>query len=128
MYRLSRQYAQDMAPLATLSATEVFEVLRRIPYVPDPKGVEFLKRPYYTLRSMGPGGDCDDKAIAVGAWAHLRKIPFRFLAVSRHPFKPLHHVFAEVKMLGGWQSMDPTYLHNTYGQRPRYAKTMVLTG
>src|SRR4051812_30253481 len=73
MVRLSVAFRDDMAAYATASIPEVFGLLQRLPYRNDPEGVEFLQRPYYTLNGIGSGGDCDDKAICVGAWAALRR-------------------------------------------------------
>lgn len=113
MKRLAIAYATDMAPYATLSLYELFELISAIPYSPDPDNVEFLKRPYYTLEGIGLGGDCDDKAIMVYAWAYLNGFPARFVAVSREMGMPLHHVYTEVLMRGTWFPFDATYAINT---------------
>jgi transglutaminase-like putative cysteine protease len=116
MYRMAKAWKQDMAPYATMSASQVFNLLRSIPYRPDPPDVEFLQRPRYTLSMSGAGGDCDDKAIASGAWAHLNGIPFRFVAVSRYSDRPLHHVFTEMYIGNSWIAFDPTYSFNVLGR------------
>jgi transglutaminase-like putative cysteine protease len=127
MYRMASAWKQDMAPYATLPLSQVFNLLRLIPYRSDPPDVEFLQRPFHTLNRTGAGGDCDDKAIASGAWAHLNGIPFRFVAVSRYADRPLHHVFAEMYIGGGWIAFDPTYSFNVLG-RPmcEYPQRVVL--
>lgn len=127
MYRMASAWKQDMAPYASMSAAQVFNLLRLIPYRPDPPDVEFLQRPLHTIRMTGQGGDCDDKAIAAGSWAHLNGIPYRFVAVSRFPDRPLHHVYAEMYIGTRWIAFDPTYSFNVLG-RPmcEYPQRVVL--
>lgn len=126
MRRLAETYAGDMLPYVGLTPTELFSLISSLPYIPDPEGVEFLKRPAYTLSGMGPGGDCDDKAIAVAAWAVLRHYPYRFVGVSRSVGKPLHHVFAEVSVSGSFIPFDCTYAINVPFQVHPYPVREVL--
>ena len=128
MYRLAFAWAEDMAPYATLSLPELFTMLKRIPFNPDPEETEFLQRPWYTLNEAGQGGDCDDKSICTGAWAALLGIPFRFVAVSRSRTEDLHHVYTELYIDGEWLTFDPTYAFNVLG-RPmsEYPQRVVLT-
>lgn len=116
MYRMARAWRQDMAGYATWPLSQIFNLLKNIPYRPDPPDEEFLQRPFYTLRSLGQGGDCDDKAIASGAWAALNGIPFRFVAASRFVDKPLHHVYTEMYIGTKWITFDPTYSFNVLGR------------
>ncbi len=132
MYRLASAWRDDMAPYASMSPQELFDFLKDIPFNADPddetgEGMEFLQRSYYTVTQSGPGGDCDDKAICVGAWANLRNIPFRFVAVSRSD-EPLHHVLTELYIQGVWWNFDPTYAFNVLG-RPdiAYPQRQILT-
>lgn len=116
MYRLADAWQNDMAGHATLSLPQLFDLLKNIPYQPDPPDEEFLQRPVYTLLRAGKGGDCDDKAIAAGAWAHLNGIPFRFVAVSNSLDKEVHHVYTEFHIRGQWFPFDPTYSFNVLGR------------
>jgi len=131
MYAMVNKWYMDMAPWADLTMFEVFDVIKALPFQPDPKGVELIKRPYYTMNKIGPGGDCDDKAIAAGAWAKLNGYPYRFIGVGRYnseiktPFWMklmgqrkilLSHVYLEVYILGKWILFDPTYSFNVLGQ------------
>ena len=121
MYRMASAWRDDMAFCASFSVYEVFHLLKKMLYHPDPPGREVLQRPFYTIRGWGPGGDCDDKAIAAGAWMHLREIPFRFVAVSNTQNKPLHHVYTEINIGGrGWIAFDPTYAFNVLGRPMAY--------
>ena len=128
MYRLAFAWKEDMAPYATLSLPELFKFLKDIPWRADPGETEVLQRPWYTVNQIGIGGDCDDKAIAVGAYCHLHNLPFRFVAVSRSKDLDLHHVYTEIKINREWLIFDPTYAYNVLG-RPMgaYAKRLVLT-
>lgn len=116
MYRLATAWCEDMAEYASLSLPEVFDLLKNIPYRADPDGMEYLQRPFYTLTASGRGGDCDDKAICVGAWATLNQIPFRFVAVSESRDRDLHHVYTELYIGNSWVAFDPTYAYNVLGR------------
>jgi transglutaminase-like putative cysteine protease len=122
MHQMAEKYKFDMAPHADLSVIEVFDLIKSIPFSPDPNLKELLKRPYYTLKQIGPGGDCDDKAIALAAWAILTTTPYRFLGVGRRvkgqPFfskTRLTHVFTQLYILGDWLTADATYNFNILG-------------
>lgn len=116
MYRIAYAWKDDMAAYATLNLSELFNLLKNIPFNADPVDTELLQQPFYTLNQMGRGGDCDDKAICVGAWCHLNKLPFRFLAVSTQANGELHHVLTEILYHGSWIEFDPTYRFNVLGR------------
>ena len=127
MYRIASAWREDMAPYASMSLQELFDLLKNIPFQADPKDTEFLQCPWFTLNQVSIAADCDDHAICVGAWCHLRGIPFRFVAVSRSANIPLHHVLTEMYLNGNWFEFDPTYAFNVLG-RPLlvYPKRLVL--
>jgi transglutaminase-like putative cysteine protease len=127
MYRIAYAWKDDMAAYASMSMQELFDLLKNIPFNADPNDTELLQRPFYTLNQAGRGGDCDDKAICVGAWCHLNGFPFRFLAVSMEPGADLHHVLTEIFYRGRWIEFDPTYNFNVLG-RPlkQYTKRLYL--
>lgn len=127
MKALVKMYARDMAPYATMSLLQMFDMVKMIPYIPDPKGVETLHRPLFTMKQWYPetGQDCDDKAIAIAAWAELNGIPWDFEIVARG--QKYHHVRAMMQINGKWWTVDPTYPRNsifrdahTYGKRRRF--------
>jgi len=127
MHDMVRRYYTDMEPYAHLSLFEIFDLIKNIPFRPDPPDVETLMRPSYTLNCQGTGGDCDDKSIALASWAYLKKIPYRFVAVRRPDKKDLHHVFPELYILGKWVHADPTYSFNTLGrEREFYAERVII--
>jgi hypothetical protein len=122
MGRLSTQYAYDAVDLCTMSLQELHDLIRSWDYVADPRGLEWVQRPLYTILGSGPCRDCDDRAIVVGAYAELNGLPFRFVAVGNRPGRP-HHVFCEVLVGEDWIVVDATYPHDrlnmprTWGHR-----------
>jgi len=130
MKRLAVQYAKDVSPYASMSVNEFYEKVKNIPYRfdLDSQGnlTEIVQRPLYTLNGQGFGGDCDDKAICMGAWAYLNGLPFRFKAVGKKLNGSLHHVFAEIYLNNEWLVCDATYPFNTLGQTlSNYQKVVV---
>lgn len=94
---------------------KVYNYVRNLPYVKDPENVpisnndniELLKSPY--LMIFTNGGDCDDKAVLLGAILHRKKIPYRMAVVSSTPDKQYHHIYPEIFLRGKWFAIDPTY-------------------
>ena len=119
MHWLVENYYMDMAPFATLSHQQIFDKIKRIPFNPDPKNIELLKRPKFTMEQFGPGGDCDDKSICIAAWAKLNNIKWNFVAVGRRkPGKlkiPLTHVFVRLYYPNSALNVDATYSTNVLG-------------
>lgn len=106
MGRLAKEYALDAIELASLSLEELHALILSWPYKADPKGLEWVQRPKYTIDGSGPCRDCDDRAVVVGAWAELNGLPYRFVAVGTGATP--HHVFAQV-WVGDWITVDATY-------------------
>jgi hypothetical protein len=121
MHQMVRQFSMDMAPYASMSLPEIYDKIKRLPFRHDPPGTEVVKRPYYTMRGIGAGGDCDDKCVALASWARLNSIPYRFIGTGRK--KPgqkkrkilLSHVLCQLYINGGWLWADPTYGFNVLG-------------
>jgi len=125
MHKMVEKHYLDMAPWASCSLIEIFDIIKKLPFQPDPPGMELIKRPLYTMEQIGPGGDCDDKAIALASWAKLNGIPYNFVGVGRKkpgvkypPGKKINltHVFAILKIDNKWIFADCTYSHNILGQ------------
>lgn len=117
MRRISVAFSDDVVPYVTWSLLKFYEKVRALPYQEDPASLEFLQRPSITLALAGPGGDCDDKAICMGAFFYLQKIPYRFVAASRSFDAPLHHTWCQGYIEGSWLDCDPTYAWNALGER-----------
>lgn len=119
MHLMVRKFHRDMSPYASLTLQEIYDKIKQIPYRHDPYQVELVKRPMFTMKQIGLGGDCDDKAIALASWAVLNGHAYRFLGVGRK--KPgkrkilLSHVFPQIYINGSWLSADPTYAFNVLG-------------
>jgi hypothetical protein len=58
MRSMVERYYLDMAPFASCSVIQVFNLIKNLPYRPDPVNVETLMRPKYTMTMRGYGGDC----------------------------------------------------------------------
>ena len=133
MRTLSVKYQNDAAMYGHLSLIQYYDLIKNIPYKPDPAKKEFIQRPYYTLNQRGQGGDCDDKAICIGAYCALASIPFRFVACGKKTGGRLHHVITEVLLDDGkgskqWLHVDATYSFNTIGkQLAPYPKRLVIS-
>jgi hypothetical protein len=119
-------YHRDMAPYAHLSLMQVFDLIKNLPYRPDPVDIETLMRPSYTMTMRGTGGDCDCKALALASYARLHGIPYRFVAIRRPGRKNLHHVAVELYINNRWLFADPTYSFNVIGRTREEAERVVL--
>jgi hypothetical protein len=116
--RLVDSYHKDIGTLKTWPLKKFFHLVKRLPYLADPKGQEFISRPKASLNPRAKYRDCDDKAILMGAWFKSNNVPCRFLAVSTNPKNPrkLHHcvIEAQTALNGDWEIYDPTYPQNNY--------------
>lgn len=80
-----------------------------LPYIPDPKNVETVSRPIYTLNEAYGPRDCDDKSVLLAAWLVAHGEPLRFVASSTRRDKMLHHVFVQLE---NGLFLDATYGYN----------------
>lgn len=126
MRKVVEQYYTDMAPYASLSLPQIFDLIKSLPYRPDPVDVETLMRPSYTMTMRGYGGDCDCKALALASWARLHSISFRFVAIRRPGRKNLHHVALELYINNSWLFADPTYRFNVLGRKREEAERIIV--
>lgn len=131
MHKMVDSYYLDMLPYAGLSVPEMFDKLKKIPFNADPDYIEVLKRPFYTMNQIGPGGDCDDKSIAMASYAKILGIPWRFLGVGRknpnYDKILLTHVFTQLYINREWIDADCTYSFNILGMvRQPYDRIEVL--
>jgi transglutaminase-like putative cysteine protease len=126
MRQVVERFYLDMAPYASYSLLRIFDVIKNLPYRPDPINVETLMRPSHTLAGRGTGGDCDCKAVALASWARLQQIPYQFIAIRRIGRKNLHHVAVELYTHNEWIFCDPTYSFNVIGRKREEAERVVL--
>ena len=76
----------------------------------DPKGIETVSRPGFTMRPDWAGPrDCDDKATAAVGYFAMKGLlnHVRLLVVGELDFP--HHIYPEVYRGGEWLSFDATY-------------------
>lgn len=121
MSRLVREYWTDLGWWLTRPFNEFYRYVCKLPYIPDPPGVETVSRPAYTLRRDYSPRDCDDKAVLIAAWLHGNGRRCRFVASSTKPNKQLHHVFVQ---LDDGTLIDATYSENAQflGNYPYFGK------
>ena len=114
-----KNYYMDMAPYASMTHQAIFDKVKSLPFKADPKNIELLKRPKFTMERFGPGGDCDDKSICIAAWAKLNNIKWDFIAVGRRKYGtwriPLTHVFVRLYYFNKALDIDATYSTNVIG-------------
>lgn len=129
MERLVRSYSSDIGKLSKLPLARYYDLVKRLPFKSDPRNIENISRPSYTLRAKFPWRDCDDKAILLGSYCYQNKIPFRFIAISKRPDKSLHHVFVEARTKAGPLDLDATYPNMKLNQQLEgITKREALTG
>lgn len=98
-------------------AAELFKwVKANIHYVRDPRGVELLRSPFWTLQNRA--GDCDDQAILFSALAEAIGFSTRFKTIKANFSNPseFSHVYSQVEIPGkGWVSADTIVPHANLG-------------
>lgn len=121
IFRLIKERGSDMSRYATMRPGDFHRLLKMLPYRADPRGNEFLQRPASTMQGYSPYRDCDDKAIAAGAYARASGRPYRIVIAGSHAVPrrtvlgnikvtyPFHHVFPEIFLGGQWVPFDATY-------------------
>jgi len=127
MARLVRMYWRDIGNLSKMPFGKYFDLVRRLPYIPDPVGVETISRPAHSLNPSHSPRDCDDKAVLIGAWLYANGIPFRFVATSKGPDTELHHTFCVALVFGKAAQVDATYKKNFLGEFVPYSKNVFIS-
>lgn len=104
MARLANEYKNDTQVLLHMSITQTFDLLQSLYKREDG---EVLQRPEITLTH---GGDCDDQAIVVAAYALLNGISPKniyFIEAAEKPEAEPVHVYTAVKYMGSVVAIDP---------------------
>jgi hypothetical protein len=139
MYKMTKETAPDLLKinviykgkkrnLGKMPLITFFDFVRNIKYRVDPKPREILARPFHSVKNRKSGIDCKKKAILIGAWAELKKIPWRFVATSKRPDKRLHHTYTEYNLSGKWCPMDATYKNYLPCMKKQNTKKVILRG
>lgn len=77
MRDMVEKYYRDMAPYASLSVVRMYDMIKNLPYRPDPDEVETIMRPLYTMTMRGYGGDClseDTRLLTVKGYSPISRI------------------------------------------------------
>lgn len=112
MKRLTISYYNDLQAFKKFTLPQFFDYVKNLRYIPDPPGMEFISRPAASLSKNAKFRDCDEKSILVASFLIMQKMgkAWRFVAVSTHKSKVLHHVLVQ------WETNDgaKVYLDATY--------------
>lgn len=86
-------------------------VMRKMVYLPDPDGGEFVQTPLVLLNAIAKKGvaygDCDDHVVLLGAMLTSIGIPSRAVAVKLHGADHYNHVVVEYLHNGEPVLIDP---------------------
>lgn len=112
MRRLVQNYYTDLGAWLNVPFLQFYRHVCDLPYIPDPKDVEFVSRPALTLDpNFTLARDCDDKSVLLGSWWNGHGEKKRFVASSTRPNGQLHHVFLQ---LDNGIYIDGTYPKNKF--------------
>jgi transglutaminase-like putative cysteine protease len=86
-------------------------VMRKMVYLADPDGGEFIQTPLVLLNTIAQKGfaygDCDDHVVLLGAMLTAAGIPARAVAVKLHGSDYYNHVVVEYPLNGKTVLVDP---------------------
>jgi len=103
----AKKYKNDLDKFKNYPFYDFYLFVKNLPYKADPKKIETLSRPIYTLNPNYSPRDCDDKTILICAFCELKNIPYKILVTGKK--NRFHHVFPEVFLNGIWRIADATY-------------------
>lgn len=103
----SKKYKNDLEKFKNKSFYDFYLLVKNLPYVADPKNIETLSRPLYTLNKNYSPRDCDDKTILICGFCELKNIPYKIIVTGKK--NRFHHVFPQVFLNGSWVIADATY-------------------
>lgn len=118
--RLAAQYNQDLDLFKDCSFKEFFNfVSKKIAYREDPKNMEFVSRPFFTIK-MGYG-DCDDKTVLCLAFFIMQNISCGFSIVASPGKTQVHHIFPFFIHNDKKIDYDATYPSGKIGEKREWA-------
>ena len=126
MRRLVETYYRDLGAWLFVPFIYFYKFVCNLPYIADPKNVEFVSRAGLTLNpAFNIARDCDDKAVLLASWWQGHGHKKRFVASSTKPTGKLHHVFMQ---LDNGLYCDATYPKNAdyLGEYPYFEKVTRL--
>lgn len=126
--RVAAAFCRDCEGMKDWSPTQVYRRLKMLPFRPDPKGLESLQRPLFTLDPHWEGPrDCDDKTLAFVAWGFVkpdRRVRFR-ICRDRNA-RSWHHVYPGLLLPAGFYPLDPTFSDRGEAGRTLYDEADVI--
>lgn len=103
-----------------LTLQEAYNFVKNIPYSEDK--IEIIGRPlkFWQLFKEGylKGLDCKKKAILMGIYASVNKIPQYLKVISTRKDKKVHHIFNVFKINNKLIDVDATYYFYKIGEVP----------
>lgn len=118
--RLVKTYYNDCYQFNNMSITDIFNMIKKIPYKADPHGIEFVRRPAKLLESNA--GDCDDKTCLFLACLKVKKIKCGYAIVKGPGKKFFHHIFPFAIIDKNIIDLDATYPQNYIGMKKQWAE------
>lgn len=104
----AKKYKNDLLQYRNKSFKEFYDIVKSLPYIPDPKNIETLSRPIYTMNPNHSPRDCDDKTLAICSFCELKNIPYKIIVTGKK--NRFHHVFPVVNLSGSsFIIADATY-------------------
>lgn len=122
IFEFTKKYYTDVIFLESKTPEEVFEFVKNLKYVSDPKGIEFLSRPKFSIFENIPR-DCDDKTLIITSYCELKGIPYKIGVTGKG--KSPHHIFPIIKLNDVWTYFDATYKNGEIGKlifKPKFFK------
>ena len=114
IFEFANKYYTDVIFLDCKTPKEVFEIVKNLDYKADPKGIEFLSRPLFSIFEKNLPRDCDDKTLIICCYAKLKGIPYKIAVTGRN--KHPHHVFPILCLNNSWVIFDATYENSEIGK------------
>ena len=86
IFEFTNLYYTDVIFLDCKTPKEVFEIVKNLTYKPDPRGIEFLSRPLYSIFEKNLPRDCDDKTLIITCYAKLKGIPYKIAVTGKNKY------------------------------------------
>jgi hypothetical protein len=116
VFEFAKKYQTDCLFLESKTPLEVFDFIKNLEYKEDPKGIEFLSRPAFSIFRTDLPRDCDDKTLIAACYFELKNYPYK-IVVSGKNTNP-HHIYPIVFLNNSWKVFDATYNTNNFNELP----------
>lgn len=114
VFEFTEKYFTDVIFLESQTPEEVFNFVKNLEYKPDPKNIEFISRPKFSIFENNLPRDCDDKTLIITSYAKLKNIPFKIAVIGKE--NQPHHIFPILKLNKEWVYFDATYESGKIGE------------